>query len=259
MHSAILKMLAKTPPNGKAFCSMVKTLLVREKHWVRWKAAKCKSFEREAQPVARRGKKRPAPSRMGGGRGSQVPASLPYFTASHCPASSPSLFVCCALLQKRPTTARVWTIKESTRDIGAACVAATRLARPTVNEYLEALREAENPDNCIEDEYNPKHNKVRANQTRCAGVRNAPTAACQPSSCFVAQMYVWKAQRLLTTEHLEVLPTLQHQQLDAVMADLDAKKAGETGAGAGGGAGAGASTDAGAKSETTKAVESKKA
>ena len=62
----------------------------------------------------------------------------------------------------RPTTARVWTIKESTRDIGAACVAATRLARPTVNEYLEALREAENPDNCIEDEYNPKHNKVRA-------------------------------------------------------------------------------------------------
>ena len=162
VHSAILKMLAKTPPNGKAFCSMVKTLLVREKHWVRWKAAKCKSFEREAQPVARRGKKRPAPSRMGGGRGSQVPASLPYFTASHCPASSPSLFVCCALLQKRPTTARVWTIKESTRDIGAACVAATRLARPTVNEYLEALREAENPDNCIEDEYNPKHNKVRA-------------------------------------------------------------------------------------------------
>ena len=76
-------------------------------------------------------------------------------------------------------------------------------------------------------------------------------------SCFVAQMYVWKAQRLLTTEHLEVLPTLQHQQLDAVMADLDAKKAGEAGAGAGGGAGA--STDAGAKGETTKAVESKKA
>lgn len=72
-------------------------------------------------------------------------------------------------------------------------------------------------------------------------------------------MYVWKAQRLLTTEHLEVLPTLQHQQLDAVMADLDAKKAGEAGAGAGGGAGAGASTDAGAKGETTKAVESKKA
>ena len=91
---------------------------------------------------------------------------------------------------------KVWLSRVAGQDYLDVAAKMVKGRRPDLEDYLTPYREAADPENCIEDQYNPKHNK----------------------------MYVWKGQRLLATEHLQLMSEAP-PPFDELIAKLDAKLA----------------------------------
>jgi len=169
LRERVLSLLRDTPPNGKKFVDDIDGILKREVSWVRWKRAGCPDFERPSvkerkfsdQELARRNAKETIRSR---------------------------------LEEKKKTNCSLWRSKLATwkEDLSDPEVNAV----PTLETFLEPMREAMDPENCIEDEYHPKHDDI----------------------------YCWRGLRLLARNKLEVAITVQDGDLEKAVAKLPGLK-----------------------------------
>ena len=155
MCSRALNLLRSTKPDGPAFTRGVQHVLERERVWVQWKEARCEGYERFSElsqdetadlnkaetrkiMVAIAKAKRKA---VAGGDGSVARSKK-------------------ARENRRPPAGmvRLFEASKTNQDIMDACAVQSKEQSDVAQlaQYREAVAEAEDPENGIEEEYHPK-------------------------------------------------------------------------------------------------------
>lgn len=124
LEQRVYKLIEGIPSVGEDFARSVKNVLHREVHWLDWKASSCPQFEKEPESLARK-RKRPAEQEMKQNGGSAVSSALEV-------ASMPIADIAEALEENVPSYQR------------------------QIAPYEEAM----DPENGIDEEYHPKHDKI---------------------------------------------------------------------------------------------------
>lgn len=155
------ELLSKTPPNGSDYSSYLTHVLGRESAWTNWKdKTKCRKYERGALASS-----------------DTVPKTLP--------------------IRKRrrerdnaDRNAKVLALGECAEalDLEQDTIGVEK-GMPELHDFMEGYLEADDPANCIEDAYHPKHEKG----------------------------YTWRATRLIMTTRPNWLQDLSNGQLDKVV------------------------------------------
>jgi len=151
-------LLSATPPNGGVYCTVLRKLLDRENNWIVWKHKNCAPFERFSTA-----------------KGSDGPEGE---------ANAESKMDLCAEKEpkKRTTELENENEKEMENKKEKGKISATKVKRdyifdvdgtlvnkiaqkivekvPKFEEYIEEFREADDPENGVEEEYHPKRNQV---------------------------------------------------------------------------------------------------
>ena len=132
LHSQCVALLKAIPPGGAKFAAAVLTMLEREEHWTKWKAAGCAAFDKEAASLSRAevegSRKRRSTGGVGAGKRMQLGnASL----------------------------TRLWNMGgNSLEAIGQ------KDFMPSLEAYLKPVHEQMDPEAGIEEEYKLKNDKA---------------------------------------------------------------------------------------------------
>ena len=132
LHSQCVALLKAIPPGGAKFAAAVLTMLEREEHWTKWKAAGCAAFDKEAASLSRSevegSRKRRSTGGVGAGKRMQLGnASL----------------------------TRLWNMGgNSLEAIGQ------KDYMPSLEAYLKPVHEQMDPEAGIEEEYKLKNDKA---------------------------------------------------------------------------------------------------
>jgi THO complex subunit 1 len=159
----IFELMAKTPPDGAQFVKAASHIMAREGNWKKWKAGKCQNFVR-------------APTK------SDVKAETVQEKRKRLMSASSSLGSA-----KRSKTGGVSELAKVLKNVSDqdnfTCLSSAEFVyTPKLDAYLETFEEANDPDNEIDDEFHPKHNK----------------------------MYCWRLRRLMSTCNVELLGHMQN-------------------------------------------------
>ena len=121
-----------TPPNGEAFARGVQLCLARERNWTLWKEGKCRPFERYAD----------ADDDVADELDS---ASLPRVDIRN-------------IRKTIRSNTQLWSGQGGRwkEDLGGEATSYT----PDLDAFLQPMLDAMDPENCVEDEYHPKHDKL---------------------------------------------------------------------------------------------------
>jgi len=167
----VRKLIIATPPNGPERLKSLEEVIEREVNWSTWKRLGCAPYERpsqskEQQYAEKRKRERYSP-----------PVPVILFKRTKLKAG--------AKLDARENEG---TMKD--------CCARLADAVPSIEAFLEAYEIAEDPENSIEEEYHPKHDKV----------------------------YCWRALRLVVANHLTWFAEMHKADLDVAVKKLQAKR-----------------------------------
>ena len=128
----VLKLMRSTPPHGRAFTAGVQLCLQRERNWVLWKDGKCKPFERYTDNDSEHLSDNVAPS-----------------------ISSTELRKMRATIRDN---SKLWSerIDDWEKEYGGK----ERSFAPSTDSFLQPMLDAMDPENGIEEQYHPKHDKL---------------------------------------------------------------------------------------------------
>ena len=168
LRARVWRQLRATPPDGDSFTACLEHELSRERGWEAWKQLKCPNFERQpsGEPLAEAG---------GAGR-EQQRARESARASTHQRAVAKV---------KRNRSLWRYDIEAWNEDLSQAAGNPT----PKFDDFIKPMEEALDPDNCIEDEYHPRHDAV----------------------------YCWRGFRLLARNNVDAMGNVQDGSLAAAV------------------------------------------
>jgi len=132
LQGRCVQLLEGIPPAGARFAAAVLTMLEREEHWIKWKAAGCAAFDKAATLVREEGGARKRRSVGGGGAGKRMQLGNASLT-------------------------RLWNMGGNSLE---AIAQKQHDAIPSLEAYLQPVHEQMDPEAGIEEEYKVKNDKA---------------------------------------------------------------------------------------------------
>ena len=160
-NTGTFRLLEQAGMDGKTFRSTSKDILSREQFWIQWKEEKCRPYTR--RPVEKINEEERQQLEKGGGNKKRM--------------------IEMQLKKGREQFAKVAEEYQPTDNL--TCLSdGSNFHIPPLDEFLQPFRDAEDPEEGIEEEYHPKNQPV----------------------------YCWRGFRLLTGSHLNVLDSRDSKQ-----------------------------------------------